>query len=89
MAHDFNQVWRMALTRMNESIMQNFPNFQSGGKILHSTLTELLVFYKRFLSLWERQGFGRTQVQPVGMQSLMVELKKYRYELNINGRSAF
>jgi hypothetical protein len=37
------------------------------------------MYYKRFLGLWERK-FGNKpgKVQPVGMQNVLVEIKKYK-----------
>ncbi|RKO84574.1 Sac2 family-domain-containing protein, partial [Blyttiomyces helicus] len=78
-ATDFNNTWKTALTTINSSVMQSFPNFQNGARILHSAFTQLLLYYRRFLTVWDKRFGNRKQsVQPVGMQSVMVEIKKFR-----------
>ncbi|KNC96426.1 uncharacterized protein SPPG_08323 [Spizellomyces punctatus DAOM BR117] len=78
-AADFNTCWKNALTSINQSVMQNFSNFQNGARILHAALTQLLLFYKRFFTLWEKRFVTKKpKVQPVGLQSVMVEIKKFR-----------
>jgi hypothetical protein len=79
-ANDFNQRWKAVIQILYDNISQTFPNFQNGARILHMCLARLLVYYKTFLGIWEKQfGSGKTKVVPVGLQSLLVEIKKYRY----------
>ncbi|KAJ3300194.1 Vacuolar protein sorting-associated protein 52 [Borealophlyctis nickersoniae] len=78
-ATSFNNSWKAALTSINGSVMQSFPNFQNGARILHGAFTQMLLYYKRFLTLWEKRfGNKKQRVQPIGMQSVMVEIKKFR-----------
>ncbi|KAI9004736.1 Sac2 family-domain-containing protein [Gaertneriomyces semiglobifer] len=78
-ATDFNNIWKPAISALNESIMQSFSNFQNGARVLHTALTQLLLSYKRFTTLWDRKfAAKKAQVQPVGLQSVMVEIKKFR-----------
>ncbi|KAJ3165680.1 hypothetical protein HDU88_003873 [Geranomyces variabilis] len=78
-ATDFNGNWKPALGSINQSVMQSFANFQNGARILHHALTRLLLYYKRFATLWEKRYQNKKpRVQPVGLQSVMVEIKKFR-----------
>jgi hypothetical protein len=78
-ASEFNNTWKSSIAEINGSILQAFPNFQNGARILHSALTQILLFYKRFLTLWEKKFTGKgRRVHPVGIQSVMVEIKKFR-----------
>ncbi|TPX48681.1 hypothetical protein SeMB42_g02918 [Synchytrium endobioticum] len=64
----------------SEKFDESFPNFQNGARVLQSVLTRLVLYYQRYMTLYEKRfGNGKKrQVQPVGIQSLMVELKKFR-----------
>ncbi|TPX37558.1 hypothetical protein SmJEL517_g00456 [Synchytrium microbalum] len=77
-ASEFTATWKNALNSINASVIQSFPNFQNGARVLQSVLTRLVLYYRRFLTLYEKRfGNGKKRsVQPVGLQSLMVELKK-------------
>ncbi|KAL2914393.1 Vacuolar protein sorting-associated protein 52 [Polyrhizophydium stewartii] len=78
-ANDFNNSWKTSINAMNNSITQAFPNFQNGARILHTAMTQFLVYYRRFLACFERRFNGkRARVQPVGIQSLMFEIKKFK-----------
>ncbi|KAI8822052.1 Sac2 family-domain-containing protein [Fimicolochytrium jonesii] len=78
-AAEFNQNWKGALGNINQSVMQSFANFQNGARILHHALTQLVLYYKRFMSLWDKRFLNRKpKVQPIGLQSVMVEIKKFR-----------
>lgn len=75
---EFNNGWKTHINNMNTSILQAFPNFQNGARILHAALTQFLLYYRRFLALWEKRVGKKSKVQPVGIQSLMVEIKKFK-----------
>ena len=78
-AGDFNLKWKGSIGAINEAISQTFPNFQNGAKILHAALSQYILIYKRFISLWERKFTNvKPKVSPVGIQTLLVEIKKYR-----------
>ncbi|KAJ3010115.1 Vacuolar protein sorting-associated protein 52 [Thoreauomyces humboldtii] len=78
-ASEFNQNWKNALGAINQSVMHSFANFQNGARILHHALTQLLLYYKRFFTLWEKRFSNKKpKVQPMGLQSVMVEIKKFR-----------
>ncbi|KAJ3070045.1 hypothetical protein HDU98_006918 [Podochytrium sp. JEL0797] len=76
-ASQFNNCWKQAITEINASILQSFPNFQNGARILHAAFTLLLLFYKRFLNLFEKRFVGKgRRVHPVGLQTVLFEIKK-------------
>ncbi|KAI8893007.1 Sac2 family-domain-containing protein [Globomyces pollinis-pini] len=76
LALEFNNNWKVFISELNESIMGTFSNFQNGAKILHATLTQIILW---FISLWEVYFKGtKSKVQPIGIQSLLVEVKKYK-----------
>ncbi|KAI8912671.1 Sac2 family-domain-containing protein [Gorgonomyces haynaldii] len=78
-ATDFNLKWRQTLSQLNDTVTQTFPNFQNGARVLHACLAQYVLFYKRFIALWEKKfGTKQQKVQPTGMQSVLVEVKKFR-----------
>ncbi|KAJ1737274.1 Vacuolar protein sorting-associated protein 52 [Coemansia sp. Benny D160-2] len=81
----FNAEWRSKIAAINSSIIQSFSNFRTGTEILHAVLGQLIIYYTRFHSLYDKRfarrsssGGGTTSQQPVGVQNVMVEIKKYR-----------
>ncbi|KAI8325435.1 Vps52-domain-containing protein [Martensiomyces pterosporus] len=83
-ASTFNAEWRSQISSINSSIIQSFSNFRTGTEILHAVLGQLIIYYTRFHSLYDkrfaRRGGGASSnvCQPVGVQNVMVEIKKYR-----------
>lgn len=83
-AGEFNNSWKNAIGNLNSSVMNSFPNFQNGSRILDSVLARFLGYYTRYLQFWERKFVHegsvnkRPKVQPVGMQMMMIEIKKFR-----------
>ncbi|KAJ3035124.1 Vacuolar protein sorting-associated protein 52 [Rhizophlyctis rosea] len=78
-ATTFSSAYKGAINNINTSVMQSFPNFQNGARISQVAFTQLLLYYKRFLTLWDKRfGSKKQRVQPIGMQSVMVEIKKFR-----------
>ncbi|PIA18916.1 Vps52-domain-containing protein [Coemansia reversa NRRL 1564] len=78
----FNKEWRGEISAINSAILQSFSNFRTGTEILHAVLGQLIVYYTRFHSLFDkrvaRRGGTGGVCQPVGVQNVMVEIKKYR-----------
>ncbi|KAJ2399156.1 Vacuolar protein sorting-associated protein 52 [Coemansia sp. RSA 2559] len=87
----FNAEWRTKIAVINSSIIQSFSNFRTGTEILHAVLGQLIIYYTRFHSLYDKRsarrsgsgsgsgsGGGNAVSQPVGVQNVMVEIKKYR-----------
>jgi hypothetical protein len=83
-ANDFNTNWKPALGSLNQSIMKSFSNFQTGTRILQKALTDLVVYYQRFIGLWEKRfggglsGGRMPKAAPIGLQSVLVEIKKFK-----------
>jgi hypothetical protein len=79
-AKDFSQTYRQALSDMNAATLQSFANFNRGTLVLHALLSKLFTQYQAFVQTWERRfpPNVRTSVQPVPMQLLVAEIKKYR-----------
>ncbi|KAJ2633660.1 Vacuolar protein sorting-associated protein 52 [Coemansia sp. RSA 1290] len=78
----FNAEWRAQISAINSSIIQSFSNFRTGTEILHAVLGQLIIYYTRFHSLFDKRFARRSGAsaacQPVGVQNVMVEIKKYR-----------
>lgn len=77
-ASRFNDNWKKALNDINSNTMQVFTLFQNGARVLHLILTTLVLWYKRFLSLWEKYVGTEVSFEPVGIQAVLVEIKKYK-----------
>ncbi|KAI8091254.1 Sac2 family-domain-containing protein [Gilbertella persicaria] len=71
----FSQTWRQSLKSINASVIQYFSNFKNGTIVLHAVLGQLIVYYTKFVSLVEKHA---ARIQPVGVQTVMVEIKKFR-----------
>jgi hypothetical protein len=56
-------------------VIQYFSNFKNGTTVLHAVLGQLIVYYTKFLDILERRNL---RIQPVGVQTVMVEIKKFR-----------
>ncbi|RKP40437.1 Sac2 family-domain-containing protein [Dimargaris cristalligena] len=84
---EFNANFRGSLANINAAVIRNFSNFKNGTHILHSVLGQLILYYNRFYHLFDRRftkktaagsGAGRPNQWPVGIQNVMVEIKKYK-----------
>ncbi|KAJ1732069.1 Vacuolar protein sorting-associated protein 52 [Coemansia biformis] len=89
-ATTFNAEWRAHIAAINVAVIQSFSNFRTGTEILHVVLGQLIIYYTRFHSIFDKR-FARRRggsgggsgpaggvCQPVGVQNVMVEIKKYR-----------
>jgi hypothetical protein len=87
-AADFNAHWPRHLATLNASVMASFPNFQNGARVLDAVFARFLQYYSRFLALWDKKfvqanpPVKRARVQPVGVQTVMVEIKKFRSDFS-------
>lgn len=78
-ASEFNMNWKKGLLDINGSTMQLFASFQNGARVLHGILTQFVVWYKRFLSIWALAFRNeKSTIVPIGIQTVLVEVKKYR-----------
>ncbi|KAJ1975224.1 Vacuolar protein sorting-associated protein 52 [Dimargaris verticillata] len=86
---EFNTTFKDSLANINAAVIRSFSNFKNGTTILHSVLGQLILYYSRFHQLYDRHvakktkgGGGSTamagQRTPVGVQNVMVEIKKYK-----------
>lgn len=71
----FVQTWRQSLKAINASVIQYFSNFKNGTTVLHAVLGQLIMYYTKFLDILEKQNL---RIQTVGVQTVMVEIKKFR-----------
>ena len=77
-AEQFNGVWKKRIEYISTTIKQQF-NAKLGDIVLHEALKEVLVCYKSFLQKWDKVFTGqRPAITPVGFQTLLVEMKKYK-----------
>ncbi|KAI8968291.1 Sac2 family-domain-containing protein [Mycotypha africana] len=83
-SNHFAQTWRQSLRAINASVIQYFSNFKMGTSVLHAVLAQLIVYYTKFSDILEKQqqkinsNEHYRKIQPVGVQTVMVEIKKYR-----------
>jgi len=75
-AKDFQQRWKPALDDISSQVMQSFSNFQNGSRVLQGAVTRLLNYYRQLVQLWERK-FPNGPAPPMGLQALMIELKRW------------
>jgi hypothetical protein len=75
-AKDFQQRWKPSLDDISSNVMQSFSNFHNGSRVLQGAVTRLLNYYRQFNDLWERK-FVNGPPPPMGLQSLMIELKRW------------
>ena len=82
---EFTNSWRRVLNQIHSEVVLSFADFRSGSVILQAAMRQLLLYYRRFLDLVERR-FGKSgrlpfKDEPVGVQNLMVEIKKLRINI--------
>jgi hypothetical protein len=76
-SQEFNQKWKQSLQNIHDSIIQAFPNFQNGARVLHIALTQYVLYYKSFVSVVDSFR-GKTKVSTVGIQTVLVEIRKFK-----------
>ncbi|OQR87003.1 vacuolar protein sorting-associated protein [Achlya hypogyna] len=76
---DFNAHWKTGIDKMNGNVMKFFSNFRNGMEILKQVLTQLLLYYTRFIEIikksWARPPAFANDV--VTTQEILYEIKKY------------
>ncbi|KAL7753618.1 Vacuolar protein sorting-associated protein 52 [Sorochytrium milnesiophthora] len=79
---DFSNKWRQHLATLNASVAQTFPNFKNGTAVLQAVLSQVAVFWSRYHVLLDKRFKKGVpfRSQPVGVQNVMVEMKKYRVD---------
>merc|ERR1711865_58932 len=75
---DFSKNWQGAIDKVNGSVMKYFSNFKNGMEILKHVLTQLLLYYTRFLDIVKTVfGPNAFSKEIVSLPSIMHEIKKY------------
>jgi len=79
LAEYFASSWRHEIKQINLAIMGNFHNMKNGMEILKRTLTQMLLYYTRFLDLVkkfcpEAASLASTMVH---IPSIIAEIKQY------------
>ncbi|KAG0075022.1 Vacuolar protein sorting-associated protein 52 [Podila epicladia] len=90
-SYNFTNSWRQSLLAINTSVIQHFSSFKNGTLVLHQVLGQLIVYYTRFHAMFDEKlqqlqantsGINTStrgwSHQPVGVQTVMVEVKKFR-----------
>ncbi|RLN71967.1 hypothetical protein BBJ28_00014276 [Nothophytophthora sp. Chile5] len=76
---EFAATWKAGIEKMNGNVMTNFSNFRNGMEILKQVLTQLLLYYTRFVEVVKR-SFQRPppfNTEIVTTQEILYEIKKY------------
>eukprot|EP00656_Telonema_subtile_P012418 TRINITY_DN16251_c0_g1_i1.p1 TRINITY_DN16251_c0_g1~~TRINITY_DN16251_c0_g1_i1.p1 ORF type:complete len:679 (-),score=234.71 TRINITY_DN16251_c0_g1_i1:153-2189(-) len=75
---DFSGGWQGAIDKVNGSVMKYFSNFKNGMEILKHVLTQLLLYYTRFLDIIKTvYGPNAFSKEIVSLPNIMHEIKKY------------
>eukprot|EP00658_Telonema_sp_P-2_P073901 TRINITY_DN6303_c0_g1_i7.p1 TRINITY_DN6303_c0_g1~~TRINITY_DN6303_c0_g1_i7.p1 ORF type:complete len:514 (+),score=140.51 TRINITY_DN6303_c0_g1_i7:632-2173(+) len=75
---EFSGGWQAAIDKVNNAVMKYFTNFKNGMDILKHVLTQLLLYYTRFLDIIKTVfGPNAFSGQIVTIPNLMHEIKKY------------
>jgi len=70
--------WQTGIDKINGSVMKYFSNFKNGMEILKHVLTQLLLYYTRFLDILKKlHGPNAFQKDLVAIPTIMHEIKKY------------
>ncbi len=77
--HEFSTSWKSGIEKMNGNIMKYFSNFRNGMEILKQVLTQLLLYYTRFIEIVKKsyQGSPPFGNEVVTTQEILYEIKKY------------
>eukprot|EP00051_Salpingoeca_urceolata_P032791 m.17456 g.17456 ORF g.17456 m.17456 type:complete len:709 (+) comp5458_c0_seq1:1117-3243(+) len=74
----FGQGWKASLTAIDSEVMRSFTNFKTGTGILQEVLTQLVVYYERFLAILKQKPYRETSwAGLIDRHQVMVEVKKH------------
>lgn len=75
---DFSSRWTSAIELMNKEVVRQFTDNPCGRDVLQASMTQLLLYYTRFLELLKRQGPEGLALakDAVNIPSIMYEIKK-------------
>ncbi|POM72742.1 Vacuolar protein sorting-associated protein, partial [Phytophthora palmivora] len=76
---EFAATWKSGIEKMNGNVMTYFSNFRNGMEILKQVLTQLLLYYTRFVEIVKRsyQRPPPFNAEIVTTQEILYEIKKY------------
>eukprot|EP00644_Phytophthora_capsici_P013698 jgi/Phyca11/117494/e_gw1.33.423.1 len=76
---EFAATWKAGIEKMNSNVMTYFANFRNGMEILKQVLTQLLLYYTRFVEIVKRsyQRPPPFNSDIVTTQEILYEIKKY------------
>lgn len=76
---EFAATWKAGIEKMNGNVMTYFSNFRNGMEILKQVLTQLLLYYTRFVEIIKRsyQRPPPFNSEIVTTQEILYEIKKY------------
>jgi len=74
----FSSNWKQAIEKINNEVMQTFPNFKNGTNILQMTLSSLVQYYHRLHRVLQHEVFAQYTNQLVNVHTIMIEVKKYK-----------
>ncbi|KAF1790886.1 Vps52 [Phytophthora cactorum] len=76
---EFAATWKAGIEKMNGNVMTYFSNFRNGMEILKQVLTQLLLYYTRFVEIVKRsyQRPPPFNSEIVTTQEILYEIKKY------------
>jgi len=78
LVRSFAGTWQLGIEKINGSVMKHFSNFKNGMEILKHVLTQLLLYYTRFIDIVKKlYGPNAFQADLVTIPSIMHEIKKY------------
>eukprot|EP00041_Stephanoeca_diplocostata_P036773 m.1355056 g.1355056 ORF g.1355056 m.1355056 type:complete len:700 (-) comp24932_c0_seq37:2552-4651(-) len=77
---NFARDWKPAITEIEGNIMKSFTNFKNGTAILQAALTQLVVYYERYIAILKSPPFKRPGGWPdlIDRHHVMVEVKKHK-----------
>ncbi|KAI9913745.1 hypothetical protein PsorP6_005117 [Peronosclerospora sorghi] len=79
---DFAATWKAGIEKMNSNVMTYFSNFRNGMEILKQVLTQLLLYYTRFVEI-----IKRSYQRPPPFDSAIVTTQEILYEIKKYSRS--
>eukprot|EP00048_Salpingoeca_helianthica_P024708 m.34679 g.34679 ORF g.34679 m.34679 type:complete len:710 (+) comp9546_c0_seq3:57-2186(+) len=73
--------WKRAIDAIDADVMRSFSNFKVGTVVLQEVLTQLVVYYERFLTILRQPGIAKrtgTFSDLIDRHHIIVEVKKHK-----------
>jgi hypothetical protein len=80
-SNEFGTHWRTQLSGLASDVLRAFPNFRHGAQVLQAVLGHVVVVWQRYHVLLDKRFQGTVipfKSPPVGVQNVLVEIKKYK-----------